>query len=354
MDTLLSTMRRALVRACRLARARAIAPALALFLAATVLAAPIGADAAGKLPEERDLAIRVQVILKSVTIHDDRDWGDGDFHFHWYLGCYAKGSSCFGLDSVNVDHYMQELSAGSGETVPLGVVLPRSAEYLSTNFVTSFDAGYSLYIGHSYELGFNMWEDDDLTATEEMGRRHIVLNAQNSWGVGTHTLRSTRNGEWGDFTLEFEVRPAPLPELQPISIEVRKLAGGRELACMGVTNRGVADADRFDVAFQLKGATVPGARVDVGGLAAGASRELCVNVDLPDTGQYEIGMHIDDLSAVVERSEITNYYRQLHTASQGLANAEADDAAATFPLPSPSPAPEPTPKPKPTKAPRGR
>ena len=31
-------------------------------------------------------------------------------------------------------------------------------------------------------------------------------------------------------------------------------------------------------------------------------RELCVDVDLLDTGQYEIGMHTDDLSAVVERS----------------------------------------------------
>src|SRR3712207_7897442 len=56
------------------------------------------------------------------------------------------------------------------------------------------------------------------------------------------------------------------------------------------------------------------------------------SVDLPDTGQYEIGMHIDDLSAVVERSEITNYYHQVYTASEGLANAEADAEAATLPL----------------------
>ena len=184
------------------------AVALTLIASMLVLPGPVGA---AETPAEPKPTIRVQVLLKSVYIWDDRDWGDGDMHFRMWLGCWAAPTPCIRFPSVNVDHYDKVFSTGSGDTYSLNAVLPGATDRLSLEFATPGRTGYSLFDGQRYELGFEMYEADGLTNNEDMGERHIVLQAENGWGIGDYSLRSTRVDGWGDYTINFEVRRSPLP-----------------------------------------------------------------------------------------------------------------------------------------------
>ena len=151
------------------------------------------------------------------------------------------------------------------------------------------------------------------------------MRAENGWGIGTHRLRSTRPDGWGDYTVEFEIRLAPLADLRPVApIMVHDIAGGtRERVCMTVVNGGVADAGPFDVALRIMAPSRPAvgppwmawAR---GGAASCASRPTCQT-----PGQHEIGMVIDGLGLVTEISETNNSLFELTPPSLSLTGCSA-------------------------------
>lgn len=310
----------------------AVRATAAIALAATVLVAPASAGAAAPMPEESDLAARVQVVVKSVHIWDDRDWGDGDLHLRYWLHCTEKAVSCFGLDSVNIDHYDKVLSASSGETRIIGAVLPGSTDRLSTKFSPSVEMGYSLYRGHVYGLGFEMREHDDLTENEDMGERRIVLTAENGWAIGSHSLRSFRNGVQGDFTIDFEVRAVPLPDLQALhQITVHDLTGGtKQRVCMVVHNGGAIPAGPFEVALRMDGRVPPDGRVAAPGLAPGSNHDACVETELPTSGQHTLAVVVDEPRAVAEFNETNNVYEQSYQAT-GAPAAQGPTSSSALP-----------------------
>ena len=335
MNSFSTTVRRALDRARhlrtgfgQLTRLPSAARATAAFvLAATVLVAPAPARASAPMPEDDDLAARVQVIIKSVHIWDDRDWGDGDLHLRYWLTCTAKTVSCFGLDSVNVDHYDKAFDAASGETRTIDAVLPGSTERLYTKFSPSVELGYSLYRGHVYGLGFEMREHDDLTENEDMGERRIVLTAENGWAIGTHSLRSSRNGVQGDFTIDFEVRPVSLPDLRPVNITVDNLPNSpKQHVCAPVQNVGTGEAGPFLVSFYADGVALPGGEPVLPRLASADSSVLCIDTQLA-AGPHQLRAVVDGPDRVVEFNETNNVIEQTYTAPAQAGSATPEQTS---------------------------
>jgi subtilase family serine protease len=111
-------------------------------------------------------------------------------------------------------------------------------------------------------------------------------------------------------------------------MKVHELPGTtRELACMPVANRGELDAGPFDVVLTIGGVIQPSGRASVASLAAGESRELCVETDLPETGQHTIGMVIDETRAVTELVEMNNVYPHLYIAPDAPKDVSPKPAA---------------------------
>jgi hypothetical protein len=205
---------------------RALAAALLLGTAILSLAPGATARAADPALADQPPAVHVQVVLKEIYIWDERElWGDGDFELWFFLNCFAAPRGCPGRANT-LDDYGKRFSAGDAETVTLDLTLPQSSDKFHPAFDASVETGYPLYFGHVYELGFHMTERDAAT-NDEMGRRTLAVRAENGWGLGTHRLRSTRPDGWGDFTIEFEIRLAPLADLRPVApIKVDDIAVG--------------------------------------------------------------------------------------------------------------------------------
>src|SRR5262245_14996792 len=97
---------------------------------------------------------RVQVILKSVHIINDRDWGDGDFDFWYTLVCADEVSNtCLGYSEVFLDGYGKKFSAGSGDDYTLNQTLPVDGS-ASPGYPATAENGYPLYPGRNYRLRF--------------------------------------------------------------------------------------------------------------------------------------------------------------------------------------------------------
>ncbi len=307
---------------------RAPALALAATLLVSALGPPAPVGAADPRPADRHPAVWVQVVVKEFYIWDDRDWGDGDFDFGIVLNCYGVPRGCAGSTNAALDSYSKQFRAGRGK-VAFDLALPQSSERFHPNFEASVDAGYPLYLDQRYDLAFVMTERDALT-NDQMGGGRIELTYQNGWGIGTHRLRSTRpDGGWGDYTIELEVRWAPLPDLRPVNIKIHELAGTtKKLVCMAVVNGSIADAGPFEVALRVDGIVPPGGRATAGRLASGDAGELCVEAALPDSGQHLLAVVVDEPRWVTEFNETNNVYEELHTVANASPSA----------TPTPSPA----------------
>jgi hypothetical protein len=164
----------------------------------------------------------------------------------------------------------------------------------------------------------------------------------------------------GHFSVEYEIRRVPGPDLEPTGIQVSRPAGStQDRVCVNVVNRGPLDAGPFQVAFRLDGVTAPattGNAIAVR-LASGQNTALCINTNLPTTGQYYLTAVVDDQHRVVEQNETNNTVRQAHTPSgltdgAAVGTAEPSPSRTATPTPTSSVAGRPTGTPTPTATPR--
>ena len=298
-----------------------LAPVLALTLLPWVLGPATPARAADP-PNPAFWEKRIQIVVKSVKIFNDRDWGAGDFFFvlfFWRVnpGCPPDSSSSDCTTTLLKGSNMT-FSGDDGETIPLNVDVPGYGYGASTADSRINPAiGIPLYAGESYGMVIDGEEHDSATRNEDMGNAYWVLNAANSWGIGTHTIRSSKDGGQtpnGDYEVELEVRDAELPDLRAVDIKVLNAPGSAEkLVCAAIQNIGVQGSGPFEVAFLVNGVEPPDGRTSAGQLPSGQAGELCVQIPLP-AGQHRLAAIVDETRAMVEISETNNRYEKVHVA----------------------------------------
>jgi len=319
---------------------------LGLALLSRALGAPEPAHAQDPIVHDHRMGgppvAHVQVHASHIKIFDDRDGrfaGDGEFEFWFTLICREITSKCLGYQGVGLDGFSRNFSAGSGETYTFDVVMPVGAP-TNPSFHINPDTGYPLRPDHEYVVMFGMMERDRFTDYEKMGQGEIKLVADNNWGIGTYTVRSTRDdGSAGDYELTFEVRPVILPDLRPINIVASELPGGaKHRICTPVQNFGSVGAGQFDVILQVNNEPLIDGRGSAPGLAPSGTTEVCAEAQLPTSGNLKLTAVVDPLNGLPEYNEANNVYEITHTVAQKPGPAPKpttplDSAASTLPAP---------------------
>jgi hypothetical protein len=300
------------------ARARLTA---ALTLAATLLASALGPmPSVGSAAEPADPAARIQVVTKQVYIHDDREGifsGGGEMELYvdiWRCEegipppCLDQAPALPGDAGVRTGFF----DASTGDTVTLERVVPGGP------------AGFAVHAGRHHVVRFNMFEEDGSFKGEDMGDVfHVLDTGEHGLGIGTHTARSFDEERYslGDFTITYEIRPAPLPDLKALhQITVDDLPGSAEKrVCMVAQNDALVPAGPFEVALRVDGVVPPDGKHPVASLGPRMNYTACVETALPTSGQHLLAAVVDGPRAVVEFDETNNVYEQTYTATESSA-----------------------------------
>jgi hypothetical protein len=288
-------------------------------------------------------AARIQVILNSVKVFDDREGrfsGDGEMYLWFNLICYETTTPCLHATGLGAyDGHEWKFSAGTGDLKQFDTVLPDGPSFVR-DYDGSAEGGYTLRAGHDYHLSFGMEERDSITDSEQMGRARLVLKAQEGWNLGTHTIRSSRHDESpGDYELTFEVRKLVAPDLQPVDVKVLDLPGStKKRVCTTVRNIDVGEAGEFEVALGVDDKWISDGRATAPGMAALSSTEVCGEAELPTSGTFKLTASVDGLNRLIEFNETNNTYDITHTAQQQPAapskpTTPVNSAASTLPAP---------------------
>jgi hypothetical protein len=171
--------------------------------------------------------------------------------------------------------------------------------------------------------------EEDPVFDDAIGDLYGYLSAETGWAIGTTTRRGWRNTSSplggfcvrvpshseacsrAQFSVEYEVRLAPLPDLRPSSITILDAPGSTDrLVCMAVQNIGPVDAGAFEATLRLDRFLEPLGRAEAGRLGSGEHGELCVQVALPQSGIHQLSVVVDDRRLVYEQSETNNVYIQ--------------------------------------------
>ena len=65
---------------------------------------------------------RIQIVLKTVEILNDRDWGSGKMDFTLFLTCVATPTPCLGSQAAGLDGYERTFNASSARPTRSGCV----------------------------------------------------------------------------------------------------------------------------------------------------------------------------------------------------------------------------------------
>src|SRR5262249_41194728 len=132
-----------------------------------------------------------------------------------------------------------DFPANDGDNVPLNRAMPATGPgaNVADPSMIGPEIGIPVWNNRFYRLGLRLDEVDG-RLFDELGVDSAVLSASNGWLLGAHTARGMvygKAGEPGDFSAEFEVRDAPLPDLRPVGLKVTAIPGtGKHQVCVPV------------------------------------------------------------------------------------------------------------------------
>ena len=306
-------------------------PAVTLALAATLFASTFGPAApvgAGDpiIRDHRELG-RLEVVVKKVHIFDDRDWGEGEIRIKVSISKLREcpepepGGQGFCLDAVA--NSLISFGADSGETIVLDRIVPGPGDAVADASIGP-GIGFPVSAGPGYQLVIEGYESDT-GRDDALGVLVGTLSEQNGWGpLGTYDERGTycETGVFpptfdcgipAKYSVQYEIRHVPLPDLQPTAFRVAAEAPGDrdDLVCFTVQNRGPVPSEPFRVNLRVDGATPPSLDVGALGLPAGETREQCTGFRLPDSGSHQVTLVVGQERAVVEMDERNNSYEQI-------------------------------------------
>ena len=115
------------------------------------------------------------------------------------------------------------------------------------------------------------------------------------------------------YSVEYEIRRVPLPDLQPTAFRVAsEMPGDRDdVVCFTVQNQGLAASEPFRVSLHVDDALPPSLDVGAFGLGAGETREQCTGLRMPDAGGQQATIVVDQERAVAEMDERNNVLERL-------------------------------------------
>lgn len=291
-----------------------------LALAATLLPwAPVPTPARAEHEAGHEPVARLQLLLKEIYIYDDHDpgWFLGAGELHLFVGWPGSG-------------YRTSFSASGGNTVTLDRL---AVDNVFNEPGEGSESWFPVYAGERFGVTSNIEERDDFTDTDYLGTTLTFFADRDGWGVGTHKERSYFNNDQGmfdhlgDYELTFEIRRAPVPDLEPVSMKVTRGApSALDTVCAAVLNREVGDAGPFWVSLHVDG--VLRARQHFGGLASGQHVDFCAADTLPTITKLMVT--VDEERTVIEYNETNNRLEQTYFAPP------AEDGPAAAPTPSPT------------------
>src|SRR4051794_39284085 len=224
---------------------------LVLGVIAASLISAFGPPQAAVADTPPDPAARLQVLVKSFHIYDDRDlFGAGDEAWVVEL-CSAAASGFCGADSKQ-DTYGGDIPfhASGGADVTINYLLPQAGDSRTADVTP--EAGMPVYSDRRYHLLFTM-EDQDFVDGDDMGAIDANLTEANGWDIGTHTARSIHgDGSPGDYSATWEVRRAPLPDLTIKNMYIQDPAGS-PLICAEIGNVGERPAASSMLTVETEG-----------------------------------------------------------------------------------------------------
>ncbi|MFN0072418.1 MAG: hypothetical protein ACKVVP_13120 [Chloroflexota bacterium] len=206
-------------------------------------------------------------------------------------------------------------SADSGDTVTLNRTIPKAGDAFRDSPDVAGES-FSVYADSSYIVTVSGLEMDSVTANESLGSATLLLREESSWGIGNHSLPAwgafydggTRR-EMGDFTVNFEIRKAPLPDLAATQFRVVGIEGtNRQVICMGVTNLGERDVASIPVVLRIGTSTPMVGRFNFPGLSVGEWRERCEFIPEIPPGDHPTSFTIDDDRRIPEMNQANNGY----------------------------------------------
>jgi len=320
-----------------------------LALAATLLA-PVLAPSTPALAEEpivrdhRDPYARVQVVIKRITIHEDRDWGNGEIAISFTVNSYRAGCTPFSgaaCETRLLSGGIPEFSASDDTVKAFDRVIPSYGDSVTDDAISP-PFGIPLRPGTQYGLSIR-GDERDPTIDDRLGFLNtLITDKDGQVQFGTRTERGFLNDcdlfggcgtEQAKYSVEYEIRRVPLPDLRPVNIKIYDLPGNpKQLVCAAVQNIETADAGAFEVALKVDGVVPPGGRATAGRLASGDAGELCAEMALPATGQHQLSAVVDEADGVIEFNERNNAYEQAYTApQQATTSAPEPEATAAKP-----------------------
>jgi hypothetical protein len=330
-------------------RARGLAPSVshlrrwsvAVGLAAAVFVTASGVPTPARADIPPDPVARVQLVIKSVHIYDDRDlFGAGDMRWQAELcttdvlrpaGCYGASQDMFGGDLP--------FHADTGDDVTIDRVVPRSGDSMTPDVTP--EAGMPVYAGRSYTLFFSM-SDADFVSVDWMGSVHVPVNEGNGWSIGTFTTRSVSvetdtSGDPGNYAVTWEIRKTPLPDLVNRGIRLID-AGDGQFYCVTVQNIGERPSGPAPLAVRADGTLVRATTVSA--LEPLQTIEHCVlRSELP-ARQHHLSFMVDEERQLPEMDESNNHYEWGIPALAPTGAAPTSSASTTVLPPEPKPAEE--------------
>ena len=210
-----------------------------LTLAAFTLASTLGfPPSVGLAAPPAELAARLQIVLKQIQIHDEREGflsGKGEIIYTAGIWRCNEGvpppCSLDPGDSKYLPTVYPEaapivraggiFNAGKGDIVTLDREVPGAGDVMWGGN-TAPELGFAVYPGQRYVLHVELEELDDgcsSSCDDYMGQAFHFLEI-GGLGMGTHTLRSRREDgvSNGDFTVTYEVRSMQFPDIEPLKI----------------------------------------------------------------------------------------------------------------------------------------
>lgn len=318
---------------------------LAAGLLISALAPPVPAQAQGPvIRDHRDPYARILLVVKSVKIHNDMDWGDGEFAFS--LRVHAFDDVC--TDSVDtgcanllVQGGLPGFSGPAGTVKQVNRVVPAYGDTVNDRAVAP-PFGIPIREGSRYGFTITGTEsdpryDDDLGSltvpfTDEAGQVRFGTHTQRAFGgcvdrppVGVDFCGpDSPDDPSGGFEIEYEIRRAPVPDLRIGGLKVLDLPGtATKLVCAGVINSEAGDAGPFEAVLRIDGGQ-PVAKATAGRLAAGTSGDLCFEAVLPATGQHELTVVVDEADGVLEFNERNNTYSPIRSSARSSSRRFSD------------------------------
>ena len=349
----------------RTVRSRALRISLGLLTAATVLSSAFGLTAPAQaqgpiIRDHRDPFARVQLVVNRIIIHDDMDWGKGEFRFE--IGIRANSGRCelFSRTACGQPLVLANLpqySGSDGANLVVDRIVPADGD---SGMGEDVGPAIGVPVRPGQWLGFSIrGTENDPASDDFMGvvASHITgEDGQVQYGVRTERAVGKCEerpiladfcipGTAGAFSVEYEVRPAPLPDLHPTAFRVGEIGPGDrdDLVCFTVENRGLAASDPFRVKIVVDDLEPRTTDIGAFGLAVGETREQCTSLRLPESGNPKMTFDVDLNRVIAEMDERNNHHEQtlaLGTPVEpvpGPATSKADAGQNTGVVPQPKP-----------------